>query len=100
MFSTVAVMPSDAWGPFNMDNCPLFAAVMELGDDNGAAALDRVSGNREESNVDVPDDDVPAGGSQDGGGPGSGQTTLEQQAFMAFPKCNTKVWIVPKSSLD
>ena len=83
-----------------MDICPLLAAVMELGDDNGAAAPDSVSGNREESNVHVPDDDVPAGGSQDGGGPGSGQTPLYQQPFMAFPKGNTKVWIVPKSPLD
>ena len=78
MYSTVAVMPSDAWGPFNMDKCPVLAAVMELGDDNGAAAPDSVTGNREESNVDVPGDDVPAGGSQDGGGPGSGQPPEEE----------------------
>ena len=83
-----------------MDNCPLLAAVMEIGDDSGAAAPDSVTGNREESNVDAPDDDVPAGGSQDGGGPGGGQTPLEQQAFMAFPKGNTKDLIVPKSPLD
>ena len=71
-------MPPDAGEPFTNDICPLFAAVRERRDDNGAAALDSVSGNREESNLDAPDDVVPAGGSQDGGGPGSVQPPEEE----------------------
>ena len=83
MFSTCEVIPPDAGEPVTNDNIgPLLAAVIaavrERRDDNGAAALDSISGNREESNLDVPDDVVPAGGSQDGGGPGSGQPPEEE----------------------
>ena len=72
-------MPPDAGEPFTNDICPLFAAVRERRDDNGAAALDSVSGNREESNLDAPDDVVPAGGSQDGSGPGNVQPPEEDE---------------------
>ena len=94
MFSTVEAMPPDAREPFNKDICPLWTAVR-------AAGLDSVSGIREESNVVVPDDDVPSGGSQNGGGPRSGQTpqmSLEQQAFKEFLEHNTKDLVVPKAT--
>ena len=78
IFSTCEVIPPDAGEPFTNDICPLFAAVRERRDDNGAAALDSVSGNREESNLDAPDDVVPAGGSQDGSGPGNVQPPEEE----------------------
>ena len=59
MFSTCEVMPPDAGEPFTNDNIgPLLAAVIaavrERRDDNGADALDSVSGNREESNLMLP----------------------------------------------
>ena len=84
MFSTCEVIPPDAGEPFTNDNIgPLLAAVIaavrERRDDNGADALDSVSGNREESNLDAPDDVVPAGGSQDGSGPGNVQPPEEDE---------------------
>ena len=78
MFSTCEVIPPDAGEPFTNDICPLVAAVREHRDYNSAAALDSVIRNLEESNLDAPDDVVPAGGSQDGSGPGNVQPPEEE----------------------